>query len=321
MKRIDISIIVPIYNAEKYLKKCIDSLINQTKKEIEIILINDGSTDNSEKIIKEYNDERIVYFKNKNQGIGITRNFGIERSHGKYLLFIDSDDYIELNTCEVLYNKVIEEKLDIVVCNFYKDFEDGRIEKITIDKFNTTSIKENPKIINIINPSPWNKLFKKELIDKNNIRFVENKKYEDAPFFTGAIKYAKRIGQVNDYLNYYVIHNNSETLVRDRRCFDIFDILDIIRGQYKEIDYMKEEVDKLTVFIVTNYTMQQRAQKNSKTASEFIDKAFLYLKENVPDYKNKKYYDNKSFLRRNIENKKGLSKMYCNVARLKYGRR
>ena len=317
----DISIIVPIYNAEKYLNKCIDSLINQTKKDIEIILINDGSTDNSEKIIKEYNDERIVYFKNKNQGIGKTRNFGIEKAKGKYLLFIDSDDYIATNTCEVLYNKVIEDSLDIVVCNFYKDFEDGRIEKINLEQFDTTDLKGNPRLINIINPSPWNKLFKKELIDKNNIRFVENKKYEDAPFFTAAIKYAKRIGQVNDYLNYYVIHKNSETLVRDRRCFDIFDILDIIRSQYEGIDFIKEELDKLTVFIVTNYTMQQRAQKSSKIGNEFIDTAFEYLKKNVPDYKNKKYYDNKGFVRRTIESKKGLSKMYCNVARLKYGRR
>ena len=79
----DISIVVPIYNAEKYLNKCLDSLINQTKKELEFILINDGSTDNSEKIITSYHDKRIKYFKNKNQGIGKTRNFGIEKATGK----------------------------------------------------------------------------------------------------------------------------------------------------------------------------------------------------------------------------------------------
>ena len=80
---IDVSIIIPIYNAEKYIKQCIDSLLNQTKKEIELILINDGSTDNTDKIIKEYKDDRIKYFKNKNQGIGKTRNFGIEKATGK----------------------------------------------------------------------------------------------------------------------------------------------------------------------------------------------------------------------------------------------
>ncbi|MDD6263953.1 MAG: glycosyltransferase family A protein, partial [bacterium] len=79
----DISIIVPVYNAEKYLKKCLDSLVNQTKKELEFILINDGSTGKSEEIVKTYKDERIKYFKNKNQGIGKTRNFGIEKATGK----------------------------------------------------------------------------------------------------------------------------------------------------------------------------------------------------------------------------------------------
>ena len=85
----DISIIVPIYNAEKYLNKCLDSLLNQTKKELEFVLINDGSTDKTDSIIKSYNDKRIKYFKNKNQGIGKTRNFGISKSSGKYIMFLD----------------------------------------------------------------------------------------------------------------------------------------------------------------------------------------------------------------------------------------
>ena len=101
----DISIIVPIYNAEKYLNKCIKSLINQTKKELEFILVNDGSTDSSEEIIKTYKDKRIKYFKNKNQGIGKTRNFGIEKATGKYIMFLDSDDYLREDACQILYDK------------------------------------------------------------------------------------------------------------------------------------------------------------------------------------------------------------------------
>ena len=93
INRKDVSIIIPIYNASKYLKRCLDSVINQTKTELEIILINDGSTDNSEEIIKEYKDKRIRYFKNKNQGIGKTRNFGITKATGKYIMFLDSDDF------------------------------------------------------------------------------------------------------------------------------------------------------------------------------------------------------------------------------------
>ena len=118
MKKIDISIIVPIYNAEEYLKRCIDSLVNQTKKEIEIVLINDGSTDNSEKIIKSYKDDRIKYFKNKNQGIGKTRNFGIEKACGKYQKdctelegWTDSNcqsGYCNASSCSYGYNTVTE---------------------------------------------------------------------------------------------------------------------------------------------------------------------------------------------------------------------
>ena len=93
INRKDVSIIIPIYNASKYLKRCLDSVINQTKTELEIILINDGSTDNSEEIIKGYKDKRIRYFKNKNQGIGKTRNFGITKATGKYIMFLDSDDF------------------------------------------------------------------------------------------------------------------------------------------------------------------------------------------------------------------------------------
>ena len=123
--KIDISIIVPIYNAEKYLKRCIDSLINQTKKELELILINDGSSDNSEKIIKSYKDDRIKYFSNKNQGIGKTRNFGITKANGKYIMFCDSDDYYELNTCEEFYKKAEQEKLDLVICDFFIETDKG----------------------------------------------------------------------------------------------------------------------------------------------------------------------------------------------------
>ena len=128
MNKIDISIIVPIYNAEKYLNKCLESLTKQTKKELEFILINDGSTDKTEEIIKEYQDKRIKYFKNKNQGIGKTRNFGISKSSGKYLMFVDSDDYLEKDACEILYKKISKEGADLAICDFYKVYENGKTE-------------------------------------------------------------------------------------------------------------------------------------------------------------------------------------------------
>ena len=193
---VDISIIVPIYNASKYLKKCLDSLVNQTKKELEFILINDGSTDDSESIIKSYNDSRIKYFKRSNHGIGKTRNFGISKSTGKYIMFLDSDDYLEVNACEVLYKKIDKEMLDLVVCDFYRVVNDSKIiEKIA--SFKNTSLKDNPNLLLNVNLAPWNKIYRSDLIKDNKIKFIEDLKYEDAPFVALSLLKSKKIGKVN----------------------------------------------------------------------------------------------------------------------------
>lgn len=305
----DVSIIVPIYNAENYLDKCIESLLNQTKKEIEIILINDGSTDNSEKIIKSYKDKRIKYFKNENQGIGKTRNFGIQKATGKYLMFVDSDDYIDKNMAKLMFDKAFSNSLDMVVCDYYKVINNENIEE-KLPSFKPTTLKNSPNLLYDINLSPWNKIYKTSLIKDNNIRFVENLKYEDAPFVIEALDIANKIGKVNKCLNYYVIHGNSETTVRDKRVYDILKIIDRIRKYFKGKDYIKESLDKLTVRIITNYTIQQRVQKDKKIGMQFIEEGFKYLKQEVSDYKNNKYYQSRGILKRTIEKNKILTKIY-----------
>lgn len=309
---IDISIIVPIYNAEKHLNKCLDSLVNQTKKELEFILINDGSTDSSEKIIKSYDDKRIKYYKNKNQGIGKTRNFGINKAVGKYIMFLDSDDFLELNACERMYEKVETDKLDIVICDYYRCFENGKIEEVKLPNFKNSSLKDNPNII-CEHLSPWAKIYKTDLLKKNNIKFAENLKYEDAPFVIEALDCAEKIGKVNIPLNFYVIHEKSETTVRDEKIFDIITIVDQIRKYTKNKAYLKDKIDKLTVRILTNYTIQQRMQKDKKIGMKFINEAFAYLKKEVPDYKNNKYYENRNYLKRTIEKNIVLTKLYCRI--------
>ena len=313
MNKVDISIIVPIYNAEKYIAKCLDSLINQTKKEIEIILINDGSTDNTEEIIKKYQDERIKYYENKNQGIGKTRNFGIDKATGKYILFVDSDDYLDVNTCQVLFDRAEKDDLDLTVCDFYKVYDNQKIEEVKLGTFSDTTLEKTPSLINYINLSPWNKLYRSSLIKENNIRFVENLKYEDAPFVIEALDKAKKIGKVDKCLNYYVIHGNSETTVRDKRCFDILKIVDTIRHYFKSKEYIQEELNKLTVRILTNYTIQQRMQKDKDIAMEFIDMAFDYLKREVPDYKSRKYYEGRGIVKESIEKSILLTKIYIKL--------
>lgn len=311
----DISIIVPAYNAEKYIERCLESLINQTKKELEFLIINDGSTDKTEEIVKSFKDKRIKYFKNKNQGIGKTRNFGISKVKSKYIMFLDSDDTLDKTTCEKLFNKAESDELDIVICDFYKEFEDGSLVEERNPDFENASLKENPDIISE-NLCPWAKIYKTDLIVKNNIKFVEDLKYEDAPFVIECLDKAKKIGKINECLNYYLIHSNSETTIRDRRCFDILKIIDIIRNYTKKKSYLTDKIDRLTVRMITNYTIQQRVQENKDIARSFIDEAFAYLEREVPDYKDKKYYEERGILRSSIEKSKTLTKQYCSLYRL-----
>lgn len=308
----DISVIIPAYNAEETIEKSLQSVIDQTKKEFEIIVINDGSKDNTEKIIKKFKDERLKYFKNKNQGIGKTRNFGIDKSQGKYLMFLDSDDYLDKQALEKLFAKATKEKLDLVINDFYR-VQENKCQLEKIPSFENTTLKENPSLLEIVNLSPWNKLYKMALIKNNNIRFIEDLKYEDAPFVVSALFNAQKIGKIDEALNYYVIHSNSETTLRDEKIFDILKIIDIIRTKLKPSTYLKDSLDKLTVRMITNYTIQQRVQKDTKVAMNFIDEAFAYLQKEVPDYKNNKYYKDRGFLRRTIEKNKKLTKIYCKL--------
>ena len=306
----DISVIIPVYSGEKYIRKCLDSVINQTKKEIEIVVVNDGSADNTESIIKEYKDKRIKYFKNTNHGIGYSRNFGVSKSSGKYIMFLDSDDYIDKDECKLLYEKCLEDDLDISICDFYKVYNNDLIE-VNLGDFKSSSLKDNPDIITEF-LNPWGKLYNKKILTDNKIKFVENLKYEDAPFVIETFCNAKKIGKVNKALHYYVIHGNSETTVRDEKCFDILKIVDKIRKYTKDKEYLKDKIDKLTVRILTNYTIQQRMQKNKKIGMKFIDEAFSYLKKEVPDYKNNKYYENRG-MKKIIEKNKLLTKIYCRL--------
>ena len=234
----EISVIIPVYNVEKYLRQCIESVVKQNLYNYEIILVNDGSTDNTDSLLREYKDKRIKYFKNKNQGIGKTRNFGIDKATGKYLMFLDSDDYLREDACEILYQKALTTNSDLVICNFYKVYDSGKIEDINLPSFTETTLKKRPTLINEVNLAPWNKIYKRELITKNNLKFVENLKYEDAPFVIDAFINAKKIAKVDEKLNYYVIHGNSETTVRDKRCFDILKIIDLIRQSTKDKKYL-----------------------------------------------------------------------------------
>lgn len=309
-----VSVIVPVYNTEKYLKNCIDSLLKQNFDDYEIIVINDLSPGNAEEIIKSYNDKKIVYIKNKtNKGIGYNRNLGIKKAKGEYVCFIDSDDYVREDFISKMYNYSKENNLDLCVCDYVNVDEEGnKLKEFNLSDFCITNYEENNKILCEINLAPWNKLYKKDMLVKNKIEFSETLKYEDLSFVALSIKNSKKIGKINEQLNYYTIHNNSETTTRDKRVFDIFKQLDIVRNEYKSGKYL----DELTVSVLLNYTIQQRYQIDKDTQSKFIDDAFKYLNDNNIDYKHSEYIKNRSFLKRLIEKNKFITKIYCKIYRM-----
>ena len=180
-----ISVVVPVYNVEQYIRECVDSIVSQTYCHLEIVLIDDGSLDNCPVICDEYakKDSRIKVVHQKNGGLAKARNVGIENSSGEYITFIDSDDYIASNYIEILYRGIIENNADVSIASF-RSFEknntavieDSSCQFATISKKrcfeNYTSIFTNPFV------SAWNKLYKRNLF--SNIRFPEGKLYEDA---------------------------------------------------------------------------------------------------------------------------------------------
>lgn len=308
-----VSVIVPVYNTEKYLKNCIDSLLKQNFEDYEIIVINDLSPGNAEEIIKSYNDKKIVYIKNNtNKGIGYNRNLGIKEAKGEYVCFIDSDDYVKEDFISKMYNYSKENNLDLCVCDYVNVDEKGNtLEEFNLSNFGITNYEENNKILCEINLGPCNKLFKKDMLIKNKIEFSEKLKYEDLSFVALSIKNSKKIGKMNEQLNYFTVHKNSETTTRDKRVFDIFKQLDIVRNEYKSGKYL----DELTVSVLLNYTIQQRYQIDKDTQSKFIDDAFKYLNDNNIDYKHSEYIKNRTLFKRTIEKSKNLTKIYCYLYR------
>lgn len=309
-----ISVIIPVYNSSTYLRKCLDSVVNQTLKDIEIIVINDGSTDDSKNIIEEYlcKYKNIIFIDQENKGIGKTRNIGIKKATGEYITFIDSDDYIKENMLEEYYKYAKKHNFDLVIGSYIKKINNKEII-FENNKFKTGNVKTTPQILYLIEYGPWAKLYKCEMLINNNIYFDEKRKYEDMPFVSKALLKSKLIGQITEPYYYYIIHNNSETTTMDKRVFDILDILKEIKDYYKREYYLRDELDYVIIDKITTYMLQQRVQKDNKLRIEFIDAGYAFLNKNIKNWRGNKYYKKTNFLKRIIKNNKKILKIYCNI--------
>ena len=228
-----ISIIVPVYNVEKYLPKCLDSLINQTFKDIEIICVNDGSTDDSLSVLKDYakKDNRIVIIDKENSGPSACRNIGIEKATGEFIQFVDSDDWIEPETCEICYQKAIEHHVDMV------SFNAVMINKTKITPLYYYNNKEEKLVslddmISLLFKSPfhsWHFLFKKAFLTQHQIKYPEHIVLcEDAIFsLTCWLKIKEALLLPNVFYNY--IQYEPSVSHSSKHVFDIFNVINELK--------------------------------------------------------------------------------------------
>ena len=217
MENIKISVIVPVYNVEKYIRQCLESIVNQTYSNLEIIVVNDGSSDNSSKIINEYvKDKRIKIINTENKGVSFARNLAIKNSTGEYISFVDSDDYIKLDAYETLIKKLQDE--DILIFN-YGRFENSTGELIKENYVSNDEMQESPKEYSYlyakINHSCWNKLYKADYLKKYNFKFLEIL-YEDVFFNLEVIYSTNNIKIINETLYYYRV-NRKDSIMGSRK--------------------------------------------------------------------------------------------------------
>lgn len=275
-----VSVIIPVYNTEKYIEKCLKSVIKQTLRDIEIIVVNDGSIDRSSEILKKYKEyNNIKIINKKNEGQGIARNEAIKIANGEYLAFVDSDDYIERDMFEEMYSKATKYNLDIVICNYRYVFDNSNEVLSSNVKLNDNEIIDSRECIkrflieNTIEGFSWNKLFKKDLFVKNNIEYPHIK-YEDIPTIVNIIKCSQKIGFINKEFYNYLIRKGSTTSTKT---------LSNSKDYIKSISMVKESIlnkkislnSELTYyyyyrFINELYSMW-KTYKNNKEFSEYIN--------------------------------------------------
>lgn len=249
MKEPKISVIVPVYNVEKYLPKCLDSILCQTFSNIEIICVNDGSTDNSRKILEEYKnkDSRIIIVDKKNGGLSSARNAGMKVAKGEFFSFIDSDDWIDSSMLEKLYKNITSLDTDISICAVHQfDETNQKIDDsnpyYTLEYFDSSfdnksfSYKETKPFIMDVCVMAWNKLYRRSLIDKCKAEFPDGLIFEDGPFFFTIFFKTQKVSIVREFLYYYRVNRTGSIIQKAGKKFlHIIDVAEIMYNKIKDL--------------------------------------------------------------------------------------
>lgn len=248
-----VSVIIPVYNVEKYLKECIESVINQTYKNIEIIIVNDGSTDGSYEICKEYQkkDSRIKLINKKNGGLSDARNVGIVNAKGEYLTFIDSDDIISVEFIEKMSNFLQQANIDIVCCRYtrFKNLKEIKndnnykeIKEMNSEEFLKLVFYQHDQTLYSV--SSTNKMYKRKLFE--NVSFPKGKLYEDVAIIGKVIKQCENVGLIDEVMYFYRISDGSITNSKfSINKLDVIEHLEKYLEEYKDNVKLKKAVDNM----------------------------------------------------------------------------
>ena len=292
---VEVSVIIPVYNVEKYLKECLDSVVNQTFEDIEIICVNDGSSDSSLSILEQYacQDDRIIIFSQENKGLGASRNVGLNIAKGKYVLFVDSDDYLELNALKELYDISEEKSLDVLIfklINFYDETKESFCETYHEMPYFNNHVKDicfnyediSDFVIDV-DVTAYTKFFKKDFI--SDFRFNEHLIFEDNLFTMQYIFKAKRMYFYDSHLYHRRIRENSIITNKSKNYADVIPIFNLIIEKIKEYgiyDEFKEELFRRKI--------QAIFFRFNLIAAEFKEYFFTKIKEDF--FEKQQEYEN-----------------------------
>jgi len=292
-----ISIIVPVYNVAEYLEKSLESLVNQTFDDYEIILVNDGSNDSSLDILNKYAEkypEKIVVINKKNGGQASARNLGIEKARGEYVIFVDSDDYIDADTLKITYNQVVKTGADIVCFKNYEVFDDKIIDSRVKELNASNAIKKY--ILNQV--GPCFKLIKKDIIIQNKLYFPKLKAYEDIAVMPAYGLFAKKITFIDDKLYYYLMRQGStmnQTVYSEKlehifpslnNLLDIFKSNDSLENYYSELEFIY--IQHLLHGAALRFISFDNYENNLNEIISIMDKKF-------PKWRKNEYYKKQPF--------------------------
>ena len=294
----EISVVVPVYNVRDYLRKNIESILNQTFRDFELILVNDGSKDDSLDILREYEakDNRITVIDKPNGGLSDARNAGMQIATGKYIQFIDSDDFIEPELLEKCHRKLEETGADMVIFDIYQYFlATGKKEVISVpfDDRKTYSIQSNPEMITMIPNAAWNKMYKMSLFKANDITYPWGCYYEDLGTTYRLLARCEKVAFINEPLYDYLQDRPGN--ITHQFNFSVYHVLDMVKltiDDYKNLgiyDQYYEELKCLGARNILECLKKTRNVNDKKMTEKFVQVCFWYIRNNWPEFPKCRY--------------------------------